>query len=335
MDIKNLIIHKLEKKQGGNARLTKALKVLPITDMHIKFMDEVKGVYYKKSNPIYGVFDAAKESYPFQGFLDDYLKKVVSFYDFTIKATSHFEKVINEIPQSTGGYVLFCHFLTTEEFVVTIMLNDKLSYIINDNLDINTNARLDIEKLDVANFTNCSKWNNNDDVYLSFTRGKKGVPNYFKKFIGCTDYTSAKEASDNLKRALGDYLLSAGLDKKKAEAVKASVFSYCEQRMKTKDDIHLDFLSGIVNEDEPNAFKEFASSEEYQVSAAFKGHNTLRSLKYYSYRSKDLTLVFDSKLLDEKIIYNSSKNQLVIKQVPEHLKIQLERKIPTADNNEQ
>lgn len=202
------------------------------------------------------------------------------------------------------------------------------------NLDINTNVRLDIEKLDVANFTNCSKWNNNEDVYLSFTRGKKDIPNYFKKFIGCTDYTSAKEACENLKRALNDYLLQIGVDKQKIEEVKANVFTYCEQRMKTKDDIQLEVVSGLVNNDEPQSFREFAASEEYQISATFKGHNTLKSLKYYSYRSKDLTLVFDSKLLGETVVYNETRNQILIKKVPETLKIQLSRKSPAEDNNE-
>jgi len=45
-----------------------------------------------------------------------------------------------------------------------------------DNLVIT--FALDIEKLDVANFTNCCKWNSGEEVYLSFTRGKKEISNY-------------------------------------------------------------------------------------------------------------------------------------------------------------
>ncbi|MBN8877465.1 MAG: nucleoid-associated protein [Sphingobacteriales bacterium] len=334
MELKNIIIHKLEKKQGGNAKLTKASKELIVTDVHRQFMSEVKNVYYKKSNPQYGVFDTVEDSYPFQKYLNEYLSLAVNFYIFTVNAITHFEKVINEISNATGGYVLFCHFETTEEFIATIMLNDKQSYIINDNLDINANFRLDIEKLDVANFTNCSKWNNNDDVYLSFTRGKKDVSNYFKKFIGCTDYTSAKEVSENLKRALSDYFLKNNFDKKQAEEIKATIYNYCEQKLKGKEDISLTAISAFVNNDNPEAFQEFASSEEYQISATFKGHNTLRSLKYYSFKSKDLSIMFDGKLLDTKIFYNEAKNQLLIKEVPDDLKSQLSKKMPTGEDNE-
>ena len=181
MDVKNMVIHKIEKKQGGQAKLTKASRQLPITDVHRNFMKEVKNVYYNKSNPIYGSFNAAEESYPYQVYLSHYLCGTVSFYDFTVSAILHFEKLINDVTLATGGYILFCHFEAAENFIAVIVLNDKESYIINDNLDVNANARLDIEKLDVANFTNCCKWSNNEEVYLSFTKGNKQISNYFNK----------------------------------------------------------------------------------------------------------------------------------------------------------
>ena len=190
--------------------------------------------------------------------MKEYLDSKTTFYEFTDKAVTHFEAIINATPQATGGYVLFCHFKTTEEFLSVIMLNDKESYIIDSNLDINANFRLDIEKLDVANFTNTSKWTNNDDVYLSFTRGKKDISKYFRTFIGCTDFTSAKESSENLKMALTDYLLKAATNQQDTEKIKASVFAYCDQRMKSKEDISLDFVSSLINHDEPEKFKEFA-----------------------------------------------------------------------------
>ena len=334
MEIKGIIIHDLKKDTGFNARKKAAKKPLTIKDKHKDFMTEVKEVYYKKSNPIYGVFDSASTSYPYQTFLDQYLKEEISFYHFTCQALDHFEKKINEITQATGGYILFCHFKTTEEFMAVIVLNDKAIYIMDDEMDIDTNAALDIEKLDVANFSNCTKWDNNEDVYLSFTRGRKNVSNYFKEFIGCTDYTSAKESSEKLKKALGDYLLGQGMDKEKIEAVKSEVFSYCEKRMKDKDDISLSAISALINQDQPELFKEFAASEKYEVSSVFKGHPTLKSLRYYSYKSQELTIVFDSKLLDKKVVYDSATNELLIKEVPDRLKAQLSGQAPAAESNE-
>ena len=323
MNVNALVIHKLEKRQQGNAKLTKAKKQLTITAVHQAFMSELKDAYYKKSNPIYGVFDAAADSFPYQKFIGDYLAGKITFLEFTDKAVTHFETIINGIPQATGGYVLFCDFETTDKFITAIVLNDKESYFITETLDISNEFILDIGKLDVANFVNCSKWQEGQDVYLSFTKGKKDVSNYFKTFIGCTDFTSAKESSENLKRALTDYLRQEGMDAAAIEQTKAAIFSYCERQMKKKEDIHLDFVSSLINQEEPEKFREFAAGESYQVSAAFKGHSSLRSLKYYSYKSKDLVIEFDSKLLGDKVIYDQKKDQLIIKQVPADLKQQL------------
>ena len=44
MKVKNMVIHKLEKKQGEQANLTKAAKQLPVTWVHQHFMSEVKQV---------------------------------------------------------------------------------------------------------------------------------------------------------------------------------------------------------------------------------------------------------------------------------------------------
>ena len=334
MDIKGIIIHQLEKESGYNAKLTKAKTALKIKEVHEKFMTEVKDVYYKKSNPIYGVFDSAKDSFPYQVYLDSYLTEEITFYYFTVKAIAHFEKVINKISQATGGNVIFCHFKTTEDFLAVIMLNARGGYMVDENMDIAENFRLDIEKLDVANFSNCTKWNNNEDVYLSFTRGKKVVSNYFKEFIGCTDYTSAKESSEKLKRALMDFLLKTGVGKDEMEKIKNEVSIYCDKRMKTKEDISLSFISSIVNHDQPELFREFAATEEYQVSEAFKGHAILKNLKYYAYDSKDLKIVFDGKLLGKTVFFDNKTNQLLFKEVPEKLRNQLSRQQPAGDEND-
>ncbi len=80
MKLKKIVIHNLEKEQQGIAKLRLAAKELTIHDVHTNFMSEVKFVYYKKSNPQFGTFDPERVSFPFQTFLDDYLKKKLTFF---------------------------------------------------------------------------------------------------------------------------------------------------------------------------------------------------------------------------------------------------------------
>lgn len=324
MDLKAIVIHHLDKKSGGNPILVKAPAVLPITQLHIDFVDSLKDVYYHKSNPVYGVFDEKVDSYPFQKYLSAYLDHKTSFYDFSVKAVEHFETIIKKNHMATGGYVLFCHYTTTEDYVMTVVLNNKSSYAIGNNLDLTKDLILDLEKLDFANATNCSRWSNMDDTYLSFTKGRKNISNYFREFIGCTDYTSAKDTSENLKRAINDFLLQKEFPKTQNEKTKSEVYAYCSDRMRKQEDIDLNVVSTLIYKDDPEAFRTFAIGEEYQVSATFKGHNTLKTLKYLRYHSSDLSIEFDRKLLQTKrLIYDGKKNTLLINNVPQELQVEL------------
>ncbi|HQW16299.1 MAG TPA: nucleoid-associated protein [Niabella sp.] len=207
--------------------------------------------------------------------------------------------------------------------MMTVMLNNKKQYNINDNLSIDEIFSLDIDKLDVANSVNLTRWSNNAETYLSFARGRKDVSNYFRRFIGCTDQTSAKESSESFKRAFLDYIPTLGLGTQETEDLRNQVLNYCYAQTKKKEDISLHHISSMINAEEPELFQEFAAGEEYRVSSFIKGHNkTLKTLKFYVYRSKKLTIEFDSGLVNESVFYNQETNELRITNVPDDLRRQ-------------
>ena len=326
MKLKNIIVHQLDKKQGENAMVNKRESVIPIDSQLEEFTMSFRDAYYKRSNPIYGVFDPNENSFPFQTLLTKYLSDDLSFVDFSKKAIDHFLNTINDVYQATGGYVIFAHFIDSQEFVTTLMLNNKKQYNIDDdNLIIKQIKSLDIEKLDVANFVNIEKWEANSDTYLSFAKGRKNVSNYFLRFIGCTDESSAKQQSSRLKKAVLDYLDKLDINQNEKEDKRNKVFDYCLDKINKKQDVSLNGISDILSEEGIESFSEFAGSEAYEVNSIIKGHKkTLRNLKFYVYRSKELIIEFDSSLITEKRIkFNQSKNQLVINKVPESLKQQI------------
>lgn len=325
MDLKAIVVHRLDKERNGNATVSLRDSLLPINETEQEFISSVNSVYYKKSNPTYGVFDPNTTSFPFQNMLRSYLENGDDFLKFSRNAMDHFRIVINDVTQATGGYVVFAHIETSQEFVLTVMLNSKKQFNINDDLSIEEILSLDIEKLDVANFVNISKWEDEEDTYLSFARGRKDITNYFRRFIGCTDQSSAKQSSKRFKRAVLDYLNNElKIERDEIEDIRNQIFNYCTQKIKRKEDISLSHVSSMMDEENPKLFQEFAAREEYQVSPYVKGHKgTLKSLKFYVYRSKDLTIEFDSCLLNDRIAYDSNINELTIREVPDDLRQQI------------
>ncbi len=324
MDLHQLILHKLVKEQNGIAKLELRKKPYPITGTEKEFISEAKEVYYHKSNPNFGIFESNTTSYPYQILVDAYLNKKLDFLQFTKDSMEHFKAVISKEPQATGGSVIFAHYtLNKEEFILVMMLNSKKQFNVNDELGLYDVFILDIEKLDLANTLNITKWKKGEDTYLSFAKGRKEISKYFRHFIGCTDQTSAEQSSKSLKRALLDYLGELDLDNAEKEDIRNRVFNYCVEKIKQREDVSLSHISSMIDEQNPESFKNFAASEKYGVSSYVKGHKqTLKSLKFYVYRSKKLTIEFDSALVNESIFYNENKNELRIKNVPDELKKQ-------------
>jgi len=325
MQLHEIILHKLKKEQNGIASLELRKKPYVVTNTENEFISESKEVYYHNSNPNFGIFEANAVSYPYQTLVTEYLAKKTDFLQFTTKAMNHFLTVIKNEQQATGGNVVFAHYtVNKEEFILVMMLNSKKKFNINEELGLYDVQVLDIEKLDLANTLNITKWKNGEDTYLSFARGRKEISKYFRHFIGCTDQTSAKESSKSLKGALLDYIGDLDLDNAGKEDLRNRVFNYCVDKIKKKEDISLSHISSLIDEENPESFRKFAASEKYGVSSLVKGHRqTLKSLKFYVYRSKKLTLEFDSELMNESIFYNEKKNELTIKQIPDALKKQL------------
>jgi nucleoid-associated protein YejK len=325
MNLNSVIVHRLDKESQGNAKLHLAKKPLPGSKKEVEFISNIKEVYYKKSNPTWGIFDKNLVTYPYQTLLKKYIDGKDDFYTFSVSAMKHLRGIINEIPQATGGYVVFAHYtLHSEEFAMIVILNNKKQYNIDDVLNIEEILSLDIDKLDVANSVNITRWNNSEETYLSFAKGRKEVSNYFKRFIGCTEQTSAKESSETLKKAFLDYISQLDLTKEESEDLRHRVLNYCYSQIKQKEDIYLNQVSSMINPDEPHLFQEFASSEAYRVGPTIKGHvKTLKALKFYVYKSKSLTIEFDHGLVNESIFYNEKKNELRITNIPEDLRRQL------------
>lgn len=73
------------------------------------------------------------------------------------------------------------------------MMDKSAQYTNTDDLGIKKLMTLNVEKLARANRLNLDKWKKNDGRYLTFIKGTREVSQYFIKFIGATDISSAKE----------------------------------------------------------------------------------------------------------------------------------------------
>jgi nucleoid-associated protein YejK len=327
IDLKNIVIHQVIKKQGErNTILKKAEGLLKISEREKMFIARINKIYHQKSSPIYGVFGNEDET--FKNFIRKY-QKDNDFYTFSKKALGHYENVLKKEIASTGGFVIFAHFINTDnknENLLVLTVNNKNGYVVNEtDLTIKDSKNLELNKLDVACMINMSKWENielgidrESKTYLSFVRGNKDVSHYFMSFIDCNNKQTGTEASQRLTNAMNAYC--ERYDRETKISKRNEVYRYCDDCMANKKEIQLTVVSALLDPEHPNDFQEFASDEQYGVSAFISGdRNKIKPLKYVMYKGKQLSVEFDCNLLGKDIVYNSEKQTLTFKNLPQDL----------------
>lgn len=329
INLKHFVIHRIIKEAGVRGATIKLRdNVLNTTDKEKVFIGRVTNSYQKKSCPTYGIFDELSTKNDFQENLTKFIDNDIQFIDFTKKAMEHYQYCIKDVAPASGGFVVFAFYENTDKksnYLLVFTLNNKDGYAFNDkDLTIESIKDIDLSKIDVASLINVSKWKNIESesdieskTYLSFVKGNKDVSVYFMSFIGCADKTTSLEASKRLMSTLDQYCKSKQYDQNKTFEIKNLVTQYGLDCIKDKKGILLSYVSTIIDSENPNAFKEFASDDDYGVNEIISGDNTVfKANRVTKYKTDDLTIEFNNLLISQKkIIYDKKTKTLTIKNI--------------------
>jgi nucleoid-associated protein YejK len=333
LDIKGIVIHQLHKIAGDrNVGFKKATKVLAIGEKEKIFIGKLNEAYHKKSNPTYGIFAGTHPD--FKDTLEQYLSDD-RFYDFSVEAASDYKIALENTISATGGFLIFADFVNTDtknRYMLVLTINNKDGYVVSEkDLTLQDIKNLDISKVDIACMINLTRWkeieaggDTESKTYLSFINGNKSVSYYFLTFIDCDNKTTNTESSKRLVNAIDAYADEKNYDRKSKIQLKNLIAEYCRECMGQKKEISLSAISALIDHEAPTDFLEFAASEKYGVSETIKGDKgVLKKIKYVIYKGDKYNLEFDTALIGKDIFYNSSKNELTFKRIPQELADQI------------
>ena len=333
IDLKGIIIHQVFKDaQDRNVNLKLADSSIVIGEKENLFISKLNKTYYKKSNPVYGIFGGVDTQ--FRTYLEEYLTNN-NFLDFTTKSTEYYKRILEDTISATGGFLIFADFVnndTANRYMLILTINNKDGYVVSESeLTLEDIKNLDLSKVDIACIINLTKWKEIEEgtdteskTYLSFVRGIKNISYYFMSFIDCDNKTTSTESTKNMINAFEAYSTEKKFPRETKINYKNQIYEYCDDCMKSKKEIHLSAISALLDFDSPGDFEEFAADEKYAVSATIKGDRSqLRRIKYVMYKSEGYRLEFDTSLLGTDVIYNKEKKELTFKRLPEELTNQI------------
>ncbi|MBF0176855.1 MAG: nucleoid-associated protein [Magnetococcales bacterium] len=333
MEINQAIVHLIEKDRNASAKLQLRHATIPVTNRLHHLGEAILKVYNDKTGKIYGTFHDNPASYPFQGFLANYMNGNDSFTSFTHQAMNHLKVIIDRVNFATGGYVLFIHYTqSANDYLFIVILHDTFGAGVDrDTLNLREADHLDISKLHMAARVNYSfiRASEHDVKYLSAVKGRGAddVARYFIEFIGCNDITNPKTQTRNLLQAVKDYCNQRGFGDTDIQKLKKDVFCYCEERRIKGEPVYLESLARHIDPDDPDRFLIIANSEKYAIDDGFNpDREALRRLKYIKYNG-DISISFPMEMLGNKVQYKDGI--LTFLDIPVGLRQQLEN-----DSNE-
>lgn len=320
MKIENLIFHQIIKEVQGAPTLNLSDTTIPINEDVDEFASKIIKSYNVKY-PTQGIFQEDKDIYSYQEYIKDYIESENDFIQFSQKSMKILNKEIDK-KTTTGGYVVFLHYVEkTEDFLITIMLDKSDQFTVNDeNLGIEKLKTLDIEKIARGNRLNITKWQNKNDLYLSFIKGTRGISNYFIDFIGATDVTSSKQNILLLSNNIDKFLNSKDYKPTQKLNIKEKVSDYIDECYTLKKVIELKSISAIITPKEPENFITFISENKLEASDNIY---IARKADFEIFKTKKVsengyTLKYDNKLIkNEKIVAKDGK--IIINGVPDEI----------------
>ncbi|OJX30045.1 MAG: hypothetical protein BGO86_05750 [Chryseobacterium sp. 36-9] len=332
INLTNIIVHKINKTSGNKDSVLKlAENELKVNKQEIYFIADIRESFSKRSVPTYGIFEDEFSFNVFQQSLKDYKENAIDFLDFTVKSMGYYKRVIESSAPASGGFIIFADFKITdnndERYILVFSINNKQGYNLNEEaLSIQQIKNLELNKIDLASLINITRWDlsiaNKEEVktYLAFIRGKKKISDYFQSFIGCADKTTATESSTRLKDAVHSYCIESGFDDAKTKDTKRKVYDYCQDCKKNKKEIQLAHISSIIDDENPNAFSEYASNEKFSVSEIIKyDSKILRTLKFVEYQSEDFSIKLNKQMIGKTAKINKEKKTLTLTNIPDEL----------------
>ncbi|WP_458737124.1 nucleoid-associated protein YejK [Pseudomonas chlororaphis] len=333
MPIRHCIIHMIDKKPDGtpavlHTRPSELAESAAIENM----LADLNESYNAKQGKAWGLFHPESGTFPFSGWLKEYLDGGQDFTAFSYVAVEHLQKLMEESNLSVGGHVLFAHYQQgMTDYLAIALLHHSEGVAVTDELDVTPSRHLDLGQLHLAARINVSEWQNNKQSkqYISFIKGKNGRKSseYFRDFIGCQEGVDGPGETRTLLKAFSDFVESEDLPEESAREKTKALVDYASSQTKLGEPVGLEELSELIDEDRPKAFYDHIRNKDYGLSPEIPADKrTLNQFRRFTGRAEGLSISFEAHLLGSRIEHDEEAGTLIIKGLPTQLTDQLRRR---------
>lgn len=330
LHLSNVILHQLCKNDLDELTVNYRAQALDNDSSTENLVSELHRVFNAKAGKGFGCF---KSDSDVQQWLQALRKGEQDFYSFSQQCVQRLKDELIKYPFADEGILVLAeyqslatHFL----FIGLLPLNQSLK--VTEGLDISATDHLDINKMDIAVRIDLSSYETDasSNRYLSYIKGRVGrkIADFFLDFLQAEIGLDPKQQNQVLMQAVEDFCSDAKLEKEEAINYKKQVYDYCNDQIKSGDEVQVKELSGeLPTSQDGTSFFDFTREHGYQLEESFPGdRSAVRKLTKYVGAGGGLNISFDSLLMGERVFYDPETDTLTIKGTPPNLRDQLTRK---------
>lgn len=329
LHLSNVILHQLRKNEQDELEVNFRPAALANDAASEHLVAELHRVFNAKGGKGFGSFRSDSE---FQSWLQALRNKEQDFYDFSQNCATRLKNELGKYPFADEGILILAEYQSlATNYLFIGLLPSKQSLKVTEGLDISATDYLDMSKMDIAARLDLSTYEADADSnrYLAYIKGRVGrkVADFFLDFLQAEVGLDSKQQNLVLMQAVEDFVSDSKLEKEEAVSYKKQVYDYCNDQLKSGEEVQIKELSGeLPPSQDGTSFLDYTQEHGYQLEESFPAdRTTVRKLAKYVGAGGGLNLSFDSLLLGERVFYDPETDTLTIKGTPPNLRDQLTR----------
>lgn len=332
----NLIIHKLCKETHGTASIELRQDEMPISPITQRLVDQLCELYAAKPGKGYGKFEEDEESFPLPRLLRQHvLEKTLDFGDLTRQMMQHLLARVQEESLACGGHVLFARVRNSaaSDFLLVAIITEAHGTALNANLEIVESPYLDFANLRVAGKIDLAAWQSDSGRYISFLKGRTEVAQYFKLFLACNDVVAALKETQKLIKGIEQFAEAQKLEPEARNQLFEEAHRYLDDLGENDLPWSVDTVVDQLCPDAPEALRATLKNEELGLSeGCIPDRRAIRPLLRFKASAPNWKLEFNrNSLRSGDVIYNRNNDTIVLYNIPDELKRELQAETKSAD----
>ena len=291
---------------------------------------QMKRLFNSKPGKKYGRFSEDIGECPFSSWLKDYLEEKQSFESLTDRLFGQWQELLNGCQEEYQGNLLIVHeALADAEVVYLLIVENDSAMRFNGQQELDATDVLSLSRLNLAVRIELDDWlgDNSGENYLTLVHGRgTGEPGeLFIKLCGFTNQIDVEKETMTFLDAVEAFAKTA--EPEDAGKVRNRAYEFCKEQHALGEPVAIEALSGYLDENQPERFKEFAaqSTELPESGVLHPDHRKVKKLVRIAGSGGGMSVSFSSDLVNQAVYYDRDKDALTITRLPKALREQLQR----------